>query len=370
MTYVCLDFETTGLSPKYDEILEIGAIKICDNEIVDSFDTLLCVNGKVTPTISELTGITSDMLTSAPYIGTIIDDFVEFIDNNIIVGHNVTFDLSFLCAACAKFNIPIKCRYIDTLDLARERNPDLHDYKLETLCEVFGISNDKAHRALSDSKATYELFCKLTELDEFIMPSLFEPKDVKPTRNQYKTKYNEQTRSLQDFEQLLLDITDDDILTEDEVYALKKWLERNQHLRGAYPFEKAASAIEQALEDNILEQHELDEMLEIFKELTNPDFSIKEDSKTSIDVNGKKICLTGDFKKGSRSQVSKMLEEKGAEMTSAVSGKTSYLIVGSLGSQNWSNGNYGGKIKKAFEFKDKGKPIQIISEDDFFKLLI
>ena len=367
--YVSIDIETTGFSPKDDSILEIGAVKIKNGEIVDKFESFVYTDNPIPYGITSLTGITNDMVASAPNIDEVIQNLRIFIDGYTLVGQNVTFDLRFLYEAYKNLNIEFNAKYLDTLTISRRALPELKSHSLNALCDELEISNDKEHRALSDCIATYRIFEKLSNIAEELIPIDYVSPENRSKRKSEGKIFNAQTRSLQELEKILIEITKDNILTEDEVFTLKEWLDNNQHLRGEYPFERAASAIEKALDDSIIEPYELNEMLEVFKDITDPDFSVK-DTSMKIDIVNKKICLTGDFTHGSRSQVSEMLSNKGAVMVTGVSGKTDYLIVGSLGSPNWTNGNYGGKIKKAFEFKDKGKPIQIISEDDFFKLLI
>ena len=99
-SYVVIDIETTGLSPVYDEIIEVGAIKIQNGQIIDTFESLIKPSFKpwgnyIDEFIEELTGITNEMLADAPDVLDIFPKFLEFIDDNIIIGHNVNFDINF-----------------------------------------------------------------------------------------------------------------------------------------------------------------------------------------------------------------------------------------------------------------------------------
>ena len=154
---------------------------------------------------------------------------------------------------------------------------------------------------------------------------------------------SEQTKALQTLQGILMGITSDGILNEQEVYMLKSWLDNNQKLAGNYPFDVAKQAIEDALEDGILEKCELNYMCTLFVELVNPAKTFSCNEHISENLHGKSICLTGDFKIGGREEVEKILLSKGGEIKKNVVKGLNYLIVGDLGSENYSMGSYGGK---------------------------
>ena len=366
--YIVIDLETTGFCRNKDQIIEIGALVVSDGVVTDKIDMLIDPKIKIPPEITSLTGISDSMLYGQPKLQEVLPAFVSRINHHTILGHNIPFDIGFLREACSKLGLELNCTYIDTLDVSRKTLPGLPSYSLEVICKALEITNEHSHRALSDCLATHECYQKMMHIaqsgEPFIAPAIdITPKNKRRIKGQY---YTDETISLQKLEGILIGITCDDVLTEDEVYSLKAWLDENRHLCGNYPFDRAEKAISAALEDGILEQHELDEMLTVFKELICPDFSSKEDNEV-IDIKGKSICVTGEFKKGPREEISAELEKAGAIIKSAVSGKLDYLIVGGLGSDAWKHGNYGGKIKKAMELKEQGKNITIISEEDFFK---
>jgi len=167
---------------------------------------------------------------------------------------------------------------------------------------------------------------------------------------------------LRNLNQILLDITSDGILTEYEVTTLQHWVDGNLHLAGNYPYDRVFAAINEVMQDSILDQQELDWLLQVFQKLTNPVSSGKSDLR--FDFAGKVVCLSGDFKYGSKEEMGRYLSELGAVISTSVTKKTDLLIVGSLGSELWYAGNYGTKVKKAKEMQDKGDDIEILSEDD------
>lgn len=153
--YVVLDLETTGMIPTFDEIIEIAALRIRNGSIVDSLQTLVKPRYEIDDFITELTGITNDMVADAPEIEDVAPILFEFIGDDPIVGHNVSFDLSFLNQISCLENV-----HGDTLPLSRKLFPELKKYKLETLTDFFGLSKNE-HRALADCNATFELYERL-----------------------------------------------------------------------------------------------------------------------------------------------------------------------------------------------------------------
>lgn len=157
--YVLVDIETTGLSPVVDEIIEIGAIKVKNNEIVDKYNELIKVNRSLSPFITNLTGITNEMLRTGKMPSEVFKEFVDFVGEDVIIGHNVNFDLGFLTNKCKKYiDYNLTNDYVDTMYLARRLVKDTVNYKLGTLAEYFNVSYEGAHRGLKDVEITYEVY--------------------------------------------------------------------------------------------------------------------------------------------------------------------------------------------------------------------
>jgi DNA polymerase III epsilon subunit family exonuclease len=164
MKYVVFDIETTGLDIINDRIIEIGALKVEDGEIIDEFNMLMNPGVSIPPTASAINNITDDMLVDAPHSGVVLTYFHRFIkDVDFLVGHNAKrFDVPFLETEFVRHGIlyePIKVK--DTVWEARRTIKGLHSYSLASLCNVFQIENKNAHRALSDVYATHELYLNL-----------------------------------------------------------------------------------------------------------------------------------------------------------------------------------------------------------------
>lgn len=161
-TYVSIDLETTGLASRRDKIIEIGAVKVIDGKIADTFQTLLNPGRKLDMNVRELTGITDEQLEGTPGIAEILPGFLLFLEELPLVGHSVLFDYTFLKKAAADQKIPFEKQAVDTLRIARCCLGALEHKNLDVLCAYYGITFNH-HRALEDARATSELYQRLSE---------------------------------------------------------------------------------------------------------------------------------------------------------------------------------------------------------------
>lgn len=151
--YVAVDLETTGLDPRFDAIIEIAAVKVAGGKPVDSFATLVKPPFEVDEFITELTGITNDMLAHAPAIEAVLPSFLEFVGDGVVVGHNANFDINFLYDEAQRRGWCFQNNFVDTMRLSRRLFKDFESHKLATLVKNFGISVHPEHRALADAEA-------------------------------------------------------------------------------------------------------------------------------------------------------------------------------------------------------------------------
>ncbi len=160
--FVVFDIETTGLSKERDKITEIGAVKIKNKEIVDTFSTFVNPLRPLTEEITKLTGITDEMLADAPVIDAVLPDFLSFCGDAVLVAHNANFDVGFIRAAAYSLHMPsVDNTVLDTLELSRSLLTDLTRHKLDIVAERLGVSLEGHHRAVNDAQATAEIFLKL-----------------------------------------------------------------------------------------------------------------------------------------------------------------------------------------------------------------
>jgi len=164
LSYVIVDIETTGLNPAADEIIEIGAIKIENREIKDIFNKLVRPERQVPENITNLTGITQDMVASEFPIKPVISQFVKFIGNSIIVAHNAEFDTSFLKNSMKKWlNRDMDNLIVCTVLISRDILPNLENHKLHTVAKYFGLEVSNRHRAIGDAELTYQIWLHLLQ---------------------------------------------------------------------------------------------------------------------------------------------------------------------------------------------------------------
>lgn len=200
--YTALDLETTGLNPKYDKIIEVGAVKVRNGEIIDRFQQLIRPGIALPEKITGLTGITQEELLEAKDSEEVIPQILDFLEDDVILGHSVMFDYSFLKKAAVNQNLwkPEQSHLgIDTLRLSRIYLPELPSRRLTDLCLHYGIEHH-AHRALGDAESTsqlYSIFVKelgknqtLEEREKTFapFPLIYKIKRESPIRPQQKQK--------------------------------------------------------------------------------------------------------------------------------------------------------------------------------------
>mgnify|MGYP004648225013 CR=1 FL=1 len=159
-SFVVFDLETTGLSPVDDAVTEIGAVKVVNGEIVDTFSTFVNPGRKIPQHIVEITSITDEMVADADMIDKALPRFLEFVGDSALVAHNATFDVGFITAAAQKLDIPFKACFIDTVGMSRALLTDIKNHKLNTIAAHLGISLENHHRAVDDATATGHIFVK------------------------------------------------------------------------------------------------------------------------------------------------------------------------------------------------------------------
>ena len=314
--YTVIDTETTGLDPSFDSIIEIGAIKIRDGKIEETFSSLIkpdsillfddeledfgsdfLINDKgemyyyVDPFITELTGITNKMLSDAPDIISVLSDFRNFIGNDILIGHNINFDINFLYDNFLKFfDFQFENDFIDTLRLSRNLHKSFKHHRLSDMIDYYNIINNNAHRSLSDCQATYELFLKL-----------------------YETLV-EQFGSLENF--------------------------KTQH--------KKQSSYSIDLHSIKPTTEEIDESNFFYQKV---------------------CCFTGKLERMTRKEAMQLVVNCGAIIANSVTKKTNYLILGNNDYCPLIKGGKSNKQKKAEQLKLSGQDIEILSENVFYDLI-
>lgn len=158
--YVLFDLETTGISSNYDEVIEISAVKVRKEKIVDEFSELVNPGRPIPWAASRVNNITDEMVATAPDFGQVLSEFITFIGDDVLVGHNIhSFDMKFIYRDCEKyFSQTLTNDYVDTLKIAKIVFPEWKHRRLEDLARHYGISTVGAHRALADCRMNQQVF--------------------------------------------------------------------------------------------------------------------------------------------------------------------------------------------------------------------
>lgn len=157
-TYVVFDIETTGLNPKFCKIIEIGAVKIQNGEVTDTFSRFINPEMPIPYNITQLTSITDEMVMKEPGIETVLPQFLDFVGDSVLVAHNAAFDTGFISKNAKDLGLVYDSTVVDTMTLAMILCPELGKFTLDRICKHLGIKLENHHRAVDDAAATAEMF--------------------------------------------------------------------------------------------------------------------------------------------------------------------------------------------------------------------
>ncbi len=163
--FTIIDIEATGFTPENNSIIEVAGIKYQGGVVIDKFSSLVKPEYGFLPShITDLTGITNALVIDQPEIETVLGRFFKFIDDSILVGHNVKFDIAFLNEKGRKFlKKQLKNPFICTDSLARRLYPDIESKSLSSLAAYMGVPVKRKHRAMADAEATLQVFQKMLD---------------------------------------------------------------------------------------------------------------------------------------------------------------------------------------------------------------
>ncbi len=365
--YVVLDIENPNT--KADSICSIAFIQVKEGNIIDKKYVLINPEDKFDDINMRVNKITPDMVKDAITFDEFWENNKDVIENSIIIGHAVKYDLSVISKSLMKYNITLPTLKVVCTQRLAQKYLDISHYKLDQVCDYLNIDLEHHHNALCDTKASLEIFEYINDkygLDE----NDIEDYNYSESRNRstgMKIVYSDDTKGLQNLKRIIESIMVDNKIESNEINELNEWLDSNTQLIGNYPFDKIYSIVKKVLEDGAISNSEYNELMHAFNDFINP---INEEKiNDNLNFQDKIFCLTGTFNSGSKDSIEEKIVNKGGICGKGVTSKTNYLIVGGSGSDAWKFGNYGGKVQKAMELKEKGKDIEIISEEDFLKQL-
>lgn len=173
--YVAIDLEMTGLNAGRDSILEIGAVRVKDKKVEDTYQTLIDPHLELPEEVTKLTGITDELARHGREMDEVFPEIMEFCGESVLLGHNVAFDYGFLKQAALNRRMKFEHRGIDTLKIARKLLPPEEKKTLQLLCDRYQIRRERKHRALDDALAARELYELFEAEYEEQRPEIFVP---------------------------------------------------------------------------------------------------------------------------------------------------------------------------------------------------
>lgn len=364
--YVVFDVETPNRFN--DRISAIGVVVVEGHIVIQEYYTLVNPETHFDPFSISLTGISAEDVVDKPTFSEVWSELAPVFNSGMLIAHNASFDMSVLAKCLNAYHIEWQpyTYYACTCQMGRKCFPHAENHKLNTLCALLNIPLKKHHCALDDAKACASLLihyldhgCNPTDhVRSYAIANTCAQKNA-PTA--HSAHSSDTTLRLQTLQMILKSISADGILTSEEVMVLEQWMIENRGLEGNYPFDKVFRTVRQATQDGVLDACEKAALLDLFHRITDP---VSHTECACFDISGKVFCLTGEFKVGTRNQVEAYFISHGGIAGKNVTKKTDYLIVGELGSDMWSSGNYGTKVKKAMELQEKGSSIVIVRESE------
>lgn len=383
--YIVIDIETTGLSPSNCDIIELSAIKVRNKKVVDTFSSLVRPELEIPDMITDLTGITNAMVESSPVICEILPSYLDFLGSDVLVGHNVCFDISFIRNKCNKFlQCDIHNDYIDTLRISKKIIHDIDNYKLASLAKYFNIIQNDEHRGLADCETTNEIFMQLKNLN-LEKDKKFEEqfKDIEGILSGKQVVFKG-TLSLCAFE------TYESICKRAGGTASKIFYQNADYIvfgkstfakfkRGDYSA-KMLKALDLSKNNSlkILSEYDFAKMFGVCiydGQTSKNKINIKELSTEITDFDethplfGKTCVFTGVLDKMQRKVAMQKVLDFGGKISGTVTKKTNYLILGCNDFCKAITDGKSAKHKKAEEYMVRGYDIEIIDEDVFYDML-
>ena len=263
--YTVIDIETTDCNVNCCELIEVAALRVRDGRIVDTYESLIKPQFPIPLLIEALTGITNQMVQSAPPCEDIIPAFAAFVGDDVVVGHNITsFDSCVLYDYYLQIlGIPFTNAIIDTLHFSRRCAISPENYRLTTIAALFGITYD-AHRALNDCIANFKVY-------EALKP-LVDEKALKQTSGSGTTQrhLSEKTLALASLSQMCRSFTNESSLSDDKILELIRWMDDNMYLAGNYPFDPIFEKISEISRAGSITEERRTELLRLLEEHADP----------------------------------------------------------------------------------------------------
>lgn len=292
-----------------------------------------------------------------------------------VVAHNARFDLSVVSKCLESYGCgTIGADYACTMTMAKKSNEiELPNYKLPTLCDCLGVRLERHHDATSDAEACMALFWKLADkgrLDSYFEPYFryggygFEISFGRERRRGRGYQYSDRTKAMQGLIKALEGVLVDGDVSTDEAQGVLDLIDANESLHDDPIVREIDEKVHMALVDGDVSPSEARDLAELFGRIVSP---VDSSCPCGIQFKDRKFALTGAFTRGTKASIEEKIRERGGTILKSVTKKCDYLVVGGVGSEAWSFGSYGNKVKKALEMQQSGLSIEIVGEDKLFE---
>ncbi len=366
-----LAFEVKTPNRHNDRICSIGLSRIENGREVGCSGMLINPECSFEECNSHACGVTSDLVVGKPNFKQFWDKVGPlFLDADCVITQHADFDLGVLARTLDAYGVPaFDLKYIDVFALSSYCFPALPKHQLEQVAKYLKI-DFKPEDAASDAHACALIYCKAIQMGlnlDYLISDYHYYGFKAASLARPAPHHHEDTGSLESLIDLLADIIEDGVVDVDELMSLTTWMAVHADLCGQFPYNLIDKALEQVLEDNIIEPEELEWMYELFKTCVHPVESHHENRR--LRFKDKQFCLSGEFKFGSTAKVEALIEALGGEVQPAVQESTDYVVVGALCHENESPAHYSDEVKAAIEWQMKGSEIRMICESDFIEAL-
>lgn len=287
-----------------------------------------------------------------------------------VVAHNASFDLSVIWKCLTGYDLQApELRYACTMCMMKSMHPEFTSHKLPSICDFFSIPMSKHHEAMSDAEACKDIFWAMVA-ESHQLPSFDRYEYC--SRPSYKAAgsgilYSEETKELRLMKGLSEKVIEDGDISIDEACAILELCDALPDIANDRFIKPILSTIESAIVDGQIDEEESADIVQALNRFVNPTSS--SDGAADISFEAKNFVLSGNFEHGTKSSVAEVIQARGGLIIKSVTKKCDYVVVGGMGNENWSMGNYGSKVKAALDWQAKSSAVQIISESDLYDAL-
>lgn len=318
----------------------------------------------------RITGITPHLVKAAPTFDELWrNDIGDLFSDHLLVAHNASFDLTVLAKTLEHYRLGgMVFSYACTCRMAKMLHPEYPNYKLPTVCSNLDIPLGNHHDALCDAEACNNIFWSfIGDVPDYKQVfSIFNTDEHLCHSNREGThprSYSQATLSTRSLFELFNSAIEDGSISFDEASCILEFIQAHKELDNDDSINEIQKVITRIISDGDIDPSESDCLLEYFSLYVSPTERFGE---RELSFSGKTFCLSGVFEHGPKEEIEQYILSRGGTCIKSVTKKCNYVVVGGCGSEAWSMGNYGTKVKKALDWKAKGVEIEIVPENSLF----